>query len=819
MKLRSYLTATLAVLALASCSKHDAPAPLDPGDRIAVSAVFPGIERDAGSKGAYDDGRQNNAETSVGSVDAYLFDSSTGILLATASGTAGQGSADYRFTLARTMIGKDVKIVFVANDNLDQDLIEVETTTYTEFQSLQTAAVGGSLSGPFVMMAEAGLILAEGADNSVGALGLKRLAARIDITNATGDDESVITGARIINGAKYSPIHPDGTCCDQFITECTLLSNTGYCTDLGKPGIETADGCLMWSHLYAYANDNTGSDKTAIELHYTYKGVAESAVIDFVDEDGDDMAVKRNYRYEIVISDLAMKPVFEVKVTPWNIGQTDEVDIQPKIFTVTEADLGIATYREDTLWISHLQQAMSFTVESDSPVTAEAFDYVGNPVQWITIDNGVVATRTVAQPVKGGYTGTVTINAKRNAENTDRGAVRVRLSNQQGSWNVWVVQLRESANCYILRPGQRLTFNGSIRGNEGIPTMTDAHSISTYEYWTDTPGLVSCGSTPSKHLFNITANPGKTGNVIIAKYVPAEEGLGYPAKKLYWSWHIWVTDYAPERAVVTGYGPNQSWPTTGGEVHTYGASFVAANPGKVIMDRNLGATGAYYTAPADGTSAAALKALGLTWQWGRKDPFLGWDGTPAGGFRLIATFADGQNSYLDIAPVVIPDIDLTAPFTEGVSIDTAAAYPARFGFNGPWWDASVNPSELWVGRADGGKSIYDPCPPGWRMPDAATFGDITAATTTYYANGSATPSGEVRNATAGRFYNQGAAKVWFPITGVREATAITAPGEESIYWTASRDGSGARGYRINATGLSWGGGDVASAGAIRCVQE
>lgn len=76
----------------------------------------------------------------------------------------------------------------------------------------------------------------------------------------------------------------------------------------------------------------------------------------------------------------------------------------------------------------------------------------------------------------------------------------------------------------------------------------------------------------------------KNGNAVIA--VQDAEG------RILWSWHIWICkDYCPGDTDQVYY-----------------------NDAGTLMDRNLGATSAV---PGD------VGALGLLYQWGRKDPFLG----------------------------------------------------------------------------------------------------------------------------------------------------------------------------------------------------
>jgi hypothetical protein len=110
------------------------------------------------------------------------------------------------------------------------------------------------------------------------------------------------------------------------------------------------------------------------------------------------------------------------------------------------------------------------------------------------------------------------------------------------------------------------------------------------------------------------------------------------------------------------------------------------------MDRNLGATFA-------GTGSGL--GTGLFYQWGRKDPFPATDSPeatqPGGGKFTITT-----NS-----PIV-------------GTINYTIQHPGEFIYctspdwnHNDWYWGSYN-NELWGHSGD--KTIYDPCPAGWRVP-------------------------------------------------------------------------------------------------------
>ena len=138
------------------------------------------------------------------------------------------------------------------------------------------------------------------------------------------------------------------------------------------------------------------------------------------------------------------------------------------------------------------------------------------------------------------------------------------------------------------------------------------------------------------------------------------------AGNLIWSWHIWVTD-RPRNL-------------------TYGNGYVS-------MDRNLGAVS---TDPEDFNADVPVLS-GCAYQWGRKDPFF---------FHELMNHPE----YIKEAPVPISD---------------AHKYPrsffkrdhASYETGGYDWTSETN-DHLWGWISDRDnvvKTLYDPCPPGYRV--------------------------------------------------------------------------------------------------------
>lgn len=201
--------------------------------------------------------------------------------------------------------------------------------------------------------------------------------------------------------------------------------------------------------------------------------------------------------------------------------------------------------------------------------------------------------------------------------------------------------------------------------------------------------------------FGVKVKKGARGNVLVG--VKKEGDSDY-----LWSWHLWVTDYQPDDALYKVAAADiYNYPVDGGNVQRYAdASTVRGNgfwkdgglyETKFIMDRNLGAWNR-------GSSTGGA----LFYQYGRKDPFPG-DGYYANGSATIinSTYSAREASA-------------------ATSMSESVKHPTTYYYldNGSMWldDAgSINPNYLWGdSRAtpdNHRKSIFDPCPPGYKIPE------------------------------------------------------------------------------------------------------
>lgn len=228
-------------------------------------------------------------------------------------------------------------------------------------------------------------------------------------------------------------------------------------------------------------------------------------------------------------------------------------------------------------------------------------------------------------------------------------------------------------NCYIVNPGRSVSIPVlnvyKIWNWQFGKMLSPKKEVKAELIWEDTQGLITEVKTLLKSedysysKIQVKTAGGKSGNAVIGMRLEDDDAGTYR-----WSWHIWVTDYNPKDMNIT-------------------------SKGVTIMDRHLGALTNKYD--EEGT------VQGLNYQWGRKDPFPRkdrWDG------------GDAQfGTSIQKEPVIVDN-----------NILNSVRNPSVFYYNseskvGDWYTKDLNKQNnlLWQG---GIKTIYDPCPAGWKVP-------------------------------------------------------------------------------------------------------
>lgn len=169
-----------------------------------------------------------------------------------------------------------------------------------------------------------------------------------------------------------------------------------------------------------------------------------------------------------------------------------------------------------------------------------------------------------------------------------------------------------------------------------------------------------------------------------------------------WSWHIWMTDYNPDEEVGRWVDNKYVYQVEGGAVHRYeGVYWQNYYSDRYMMDRNLGARSALR---ADGLAANA----GFGTQFGRKDVLPMQNSYP---MYDIAGNSLGNCIKKEKGPVPMYK-GVMNPLTFYYTTNTSGSAHGDWATTNPYYANVWNDIE---GRKEG-KSVFDPCPPGWELP-------------------------------------------------------------------------------------------------------
>jgi hypothetical protein len=233
-----------------------------------------------------------------------------------------------------------------------------------------------------------------------------------------------------------------------------------------------------------------------------------------------------------------------------------------------------------------------------------------------------------------------------------------------------------TANCYIISSAGNYVFP-AVQGNSSIFIESISSVEILWESFGDakTPNigdLIKSVSYRNGYVELSTSDKYTEGNAVVA--VKKDDGT------ILWSWHIWLTDYPDEQLYY--------------------------NNTKGMMDRNLDATS---------DIRVDIHSLGLFYQWGRKDPFLG----PG----KISSVQKAASTYHWPTP--------EESTKETGTIEYTISHPTTFitgnRFNNDWYftGSKSSDSSRWSYK----KTIYDPCPAGWKLPSMSVWTNVWGVNT------------------------------------------------------------------------------------------
>ena len=347
----------------------------------------------------------------------------------------------------------------------------------------------------------------------------------------------------------------------------------------------------------------------------------------------------------------------------------------------------------------------------------------------------------------------------------------------------------QPSNCYMINAAKTYSFDATVIGNGDAGIIADAGFHATSAgidpksaklMWEDTEGFIS-GVSLVKGKVNFTAEK-NVGNAMIAVF----DGAG----TVLWSWHIWgVGDTMPGDEEVSSQA-------TISENSTLKVRYT-------VMDRTLGALSktSYFT---------------TLYQWGRKDPIPNStvyyvDGQAAGIETTYPVHKPGSAADATILtsiqhPECIID-DFKGQAGDWLASDNTNKYNLLWGDNNTTY--MFNKSKPAAGKGwTNGKTIYDPCPSGYRVSSKFAWTGFCGSS-----------SGDTKNIDYINFvkYENGyyfkknssdGVGIYFPMTGSRgcktgslwvgsDASAYSSLNHDASYWASAPSQNLGKGARMS----------------------
>ena len=325
-----------------------------------------------------------------------------------------------------------------------------------------------------------------------------------------------------------------------------------------------------------------------------------------------------------------------------------------------------------------------------------------------------------------------------------------------------------TANSYLVYEAGEYKFP-LVKGNTEESVGDVAKAALLWETWNNqevvTPNSV-IASVDYVDGFITFATPEtlKPGNALIAALDANDEVL--------WSWHIWI----PATPITDAVEPNYS--------------------DKAAMSRNLGAL---VDTPAALDAVATVESFGLLYQWGRKDPFPGLGVVSGTGAITVA----GTEMTSQVRPMTVED-----------AIKNPTVYVIKDDASKDWLpEVTDEVGKLW-GETE--KSVYDPCPVGYMLPErnkSCGFWNAEFSADSYFVLD-----------TENCCYTVGDMR--FPLAGYMDegGEGQKKAGMRTLVWSARWDsgtvnGYGMYGYTDDGLSFKRTGQYRTRGGSVRCVAE
>ena len=363
----------------------------------------------------------------------------------------------------------------------------------------------------------------------------------------------------------------------------------------------------------------------------------------------------------------------------------------------------------------------------------------------------------------------------------------------------------ETANCYIAGANKWYMFNSTVMGNgattsaHGAANAADIipsklNPASADVLWetlnTDTKPTPA-GVVVNNNLYllkdRILFKSGNTeGNAVIA----ARDATN----QIIWSWHIWRINDTPSAILLK-------------DITSTDKGFVAS--GIKMMDRNLGAL----EVP---TTAGTVLSMGFLYQWGRKDPFINASTNDETNNQpwALATNVDFKTDQ-STAPASSVAMSIASPTTFYIGT-SGSSYSWCTVRNDNYWGTPSTGNTVTIGSKTydsnrGSKTIYDPCPAGWRVPSQYVYANAIGQAGSYN-----------KGLELNTFFTA-SGSIFLPAAGYRGNSSGRAlyQGSDGNYWSSSvpSDNSYAGYMYFFTSSPDTNAGYCAHGYSVRCVQE
>lgn len=565
---------------------------------------------------------------------------------------------------------------------------------------------------------------------------------KITVNNANNKGYCVSSASFDENSLNYAGLEAKSYSAPSVPNECTLQDDIIYTVEDGDSNSDDYNDARQAYSDFIYLPEqvNIGDDKTPVTLSvdYVYNKKPGTLTIDFKENGiGDPFNVIRNHSYIFNIVKAENDIAFEVKVAPW---EEDNMRGVPDQYTLT-TDKSVIIYsafndvnkQELTIWTDYSNGWYIEWPKDENNKTIEA--------DWLTISD-----MSGVDNVKK----TITLKPESFNKGVTRTASFYVVAGNIKKEITVIMPQPPTANCYIAEKGENeLIISIKGNGNDGA-TLSENGTTILFDngdaslkpdkigiIWETKAGLITLIDGDDNTDNNRTLSYNKNSTPLVdynqttnsIKYVVNTEGATIGGAQggnaligafdagdnVIWSWHIWVAPGLMSDITTQTVNENyvEEW-----TLNDYD-----------VLDRNLGALA---NQPINNNSVASM---GLLYQWGRKDPFIG------------AAYSNDQfpsTNPTGVLPVVHYYESWDAKNISSNLIDYTITHPTHLIYGGnssnPTGLSSVteidekgNPitigGYLWgtnnglstTVKDLGSKTIYDPCPVGYRVPPVDAF--------------------------------------------------------------------------------------------------